>query len=213
MKIISIAGLIGSGKDTIADYLINSYNFTRMSYASSLKDAVAAIFHWDRHMLEGSTKESREIREQVDQWWATRLGISNLSPRWVLQNFGTDVCRKAFHDDIWIASLEKSLSEASSDVVISDCRFPNELKSLKNLGATTLRAERGERPYWYYDALSVNVSYIVNESQREVSRQRLSQWGIHPSEYSGVGLEYDHVVENNGTLEDLYSKVDSIINL
>lgn len=214
--IVSIAGLIGSGKDTIADYLINNYNFTRMSYASSLKDAAAAIFHWDREMLEGSTPESRELREQVDQWWANRLGIPNLSPRWVLQNFGTNVCRKYFHDDIWIASLEKKLSEANSNIVISDCRFPNELKSLKSLNATTVRVERGERPYWYHDALLVCANSGQDEQStimRNMSLSRLNQWGVHASEYSSVGLAYDHVIDNNGTLEDLYTKVDSIIHL
>ena len=90
--IIAICGLIGSGKDTTADYLVNIHQFRRDSFARTLKDAVAVVFGWDRELLEGRTKESRAWREQVDAWWATRLGIPDLTPRWVLQNWGTEVC-------------------------------------------------------------------------------------------------------------------------
>jgi cytidylate kinase len=50
--IIGVCGLIGAGKDTIADYLVNVHGFRRDSFAASLKDAVAAIFGWDRDMIE-----------------------------------------------------------------------------------------------------------------------------------------------------------------
>lgn len=208
--IVGITGRIGSGKDTIAEYLIANYGYQRMSYASTLKDAVAAIFHWDREMLEGSTKESREIREQVDEWWAKRLDMPHLTPRWVLQYFGTDVCRKAFHDDIWIASLENKLAKMGDNVVISDCRFPNELNSLKRLGATTIRVERGQKPQWYLDALIVSKG--KQHPMYNGAIKFLEQNKIHASEYSSVGLEYDHEINNDSTLEDLYSKVDSIVN-
>ena len=53
--IIGVCGFIGSGKDTVADYLQNFHEFRRESFASTLKDAVAAVFGWDRTMLEGRT--------------------------------------------------------------------------------------------------------------------------------------------------------------
>lgn len=208
--IVGITGRIGSGKDTIAEYLIANYGYQRMSYASTLKDAVAAIFHWDREMLEGSTKESRELREKVDEWWSKRLNIPHLTPRWVLQYFGTDVCRKAFHDDIWIASLENKLSKMGDNVVISDCRFPNELSSLKRLGATTIRVERGEKPQWYLDALIVSMG--EKHPMYNVAMTLLKEKGIHASEYSSIGLEYDYEINNDDTLDALYRKVDSIVN-
>ena len=108
--IIGLCGVMGSGKDTVADYLVNFHGWRRESFANSLKDGVANIFGWDRQMLEGRTKQSREWREQVDPWWATRLGMKDLTPRWVLQYFGTEVVRSGFHDDMWIASLENKLS-------------------------------------------------------------------------------------------------------
>ena len=54
--IIGICGLIGSGKDTAADYLVNFHEFRRLSFAASLKDAVSAIFNWDRELDRKSTR-------------------------------------------------------------------------------------------------------------------------------------------------------------
>ena len=68
--IIGICGFIGSGKDTVADYLVNFHGFRRESFANSLKDAVAVVFGWDRILLEGRTKEAREWREQVGLYYS-----------------------------------------------------------------------------------------------------------------------------------------------
>ncbi len=157
--IIGICGFIGSGKDTIADYLVNFHEFRRESFASTLKDAVSAVFGWDRTLLEGRTKEAREWREQVDPWWAERLDMLRLTPRWVLQYWGTEVCRKAFHDDIWIASLENKLRNSKDNVVISDCRFPNEITSIKNAGGKIIWVQRGALPEWYDVAVEANKGH------------------------------------------------------
>ena len=128
--IVGFVGLIGSGKDTAADLLVNDFGFKRDSFANTLKDAVSKIFHWDRDMLQGLSAESRAWREEVDDWWAERLGIPHLTPRWVLQFFGTDVCRDYFSNDIWVASLERKLMQSKDNVVISDVRFANEAQSI-----------------------------------------------------------------------------------
>ena len=93
-SIIGITGTVGSGKDTIADYLQNIHQFRRESFAHTLKDAVAAVFGWDRELLEGRTRESREWREQVDPWWTARLNIP-VTPRLVLQVWGTEEIGRA----------------------------------------------------------------------------------------------------------------------
>ena len=204
--IIGICGLIGSGKDTIADYLTNFHEFRRESFASTLKDAVANVFGWDRTMLEGRTKEAREWREQVDAWWAERLGIPHLTPRWILQNWGTEVCRKGFHDDIWIASLENKLRANTDDIVVSDCRFPNEIAAIKKAGGRVVRVVRGPEPEWYQLAVSRNRGPNGNSSWA-LSGRKLEQLGIHASETAWVGTRFDAVLDNNGTLEDLYQQV------
>ena len=204
--IIGVCGFIGSGKDTIADYLTNFHGFRRESFANSLKDAVAQVFGWDRTMLEGRTKSAREWREQVDPWWAERLNMPNLTPRWVLQYWGTEVCRKAFHDDIWIASLENKLRTSTDDIVISDCRFPNEIKSIKAAGGKVIRVVRGPEPEWY------EVARYANEG-KEMFKEKLSSYGIHASETAWVGTQFDYVLDNNETIDDLYTQVKGVINL
>jgi hypothetical protein len=204
--IIGICGFIGSGKDTIADYLTNFHEFRRESFANSLKDAVSMVFGWDRTMLEGRTKTAREWREQVDPWWAERLSMPHLTPRWVLQYWGTEVCRKSFHDDIWIASLENKLRNSGDDIVISDCRFPNEIKSIKQAGGIVVRVVRGPEPEWY------TVAEYANEGQ-ELFKQKLNELGIHASETAWVGTKFDYILDNNETIDDLYTQVKSVIGL
>jgi hypothetical protein len=202
--IIGICGLIGAGKDTAADYLVNFHEFRRDSFANTLKDAVSAVFGWDRELLEGRTKEAREWREQVDSWWAERLGIPHLTPRWVLQNWGTEVCRNAFHNDIWIASLENKLRRSRNNTVISDCRFYNEVAAIKNQGGRVIWIQRGITPHWYSIATQAN--------RGDSAAQRwLDQQGIHASEYSWAGTQFDYIVENNGSIDSLYRQLNDLL--
>lgn len=207
--IIGICGLIGAGKDTIADYLVNIHEFRRESFANTLKDAVAAVFGWDRVLLEGRTKEAREWREQVDPWWADRLEIPTLTPRWVLQYWGTEVLRNHFHDDIWIASLENKLRKTKDDIVISDCRFPNEIKAIKNQGGLVIRVVRGKDPDWMKSA----QSYMSGPSTIgwALGKDALQKAGIHASEYSWAATEFDTIVDNNSTIDHLYKQVSLLV--
>ena len=207
--IIGVCGFIGSGKDTVADYLVNLHHFRRESFANTLKDAVSAVFGWDRTMLEGRTKQARELREQQDPWWTNRLGIV-ITPRWVLQNWGTEVCRNGFHDDIWIASLENKLRHSRDDVVISDCRFPNEIAAIKKAGGRVVRVVRGAEPEWYDAAVSRNRGPDGNINWA-LSGRRLEQLGIHASETAWVGTGFDAVLDNNGTLDDLYQQIMHLV--
>jgi len=196
--IIAISGLIGSGKDTVADYLVNLHEFRRESFAGNLKNAMCEIFGWDREMLEGRSKSSREWREQVDEWWAKRLNMPHLTPRWILQHVGTDVIRGHFHDDMWLASLENKLRKTDDDIIISDVRFKNEVKMLKDLGAVCVEVTRGERPAWYQYALDDDT-------------KKLETLKVHRSEYDWIGTDFDATLDNNGTLDELYKQVEELI--
>lgn len=203
--IVGICGFIGSGKDTVADYLVNLHHFRRESFANSLKDAVSNVFGWDRTMLEGRTKQARDWREQVDPWWAQRLNMPKLTPRWILQQWGTEVCRRSFHDDIWIASLEHKLLSSKDDIVISDCRFPNEIQAIRAAGGLVVRVVRGPEPSWY------NLALQFNNVGCQYAKEQLQTHNIHTSETAWVGTAFDHVLDNNSTLDYLYTQVKNLL--
>jgi len=207
-KIIGLIGFIGSGKDTAADYLVEQHNFTRLSFAGTLKDAVAAVFGWDRELLEGKTDEARTWRECVDEWWANRLRMPQLTPRWVLQQWGTEVCRRNFHDDIWIASVEHKLAAIEDDIVISDCRFPNEIIAIHKQGGIVGRVMRGPDPGWFSLAVAANNHAHPYYSQ---SKKMFDDLNIHPSESAWIGSRMDFEIDNNSSLDQLYEKVEELI--
>jgi len=203
--IIGICGLIGSGKDTIADYLQNIHQFRRESFAHTLKDAVSSVFGWDRDLIEGRTRQSREWREQVDPWWAERLNMPTLTPRYVLQVWGTEVARCGFHDDIWIASLENKLRKTTDDVVISDCRFPNEIAAIRRAGGTVIRVTRGPDPKWFEMAQRANAG-------SEIDKLALERLAVHASETAWIGTQFDAVIDNNADgMDHLYQQINDLV--
>jgi len=208
-KLLGLVGFIGSGKDTVADYLCSHYDFQRDSFANTLKDAVASVFGWDRSMLEGKTPESRAWREEVDVWWSTRLNIPTLTPRWVLQHWGTEVLRNAFHDDIWIASLENKLRNSTTNTVVSDVRFPNEIAAIQKSGGSIVLINRGPLPEWYVHALKVNTLSENDPSWIE-HHEKLSKLKIHASETSWIGSTIDYTLHNDYSLERLYDQIDQL---
>ncbi|BDR26061.1 hypothetical protein RVBP17_1040 [Pseudomonas phage sp. 30-3] len=211
--IIGTLGFIGSGKNTVAKYLVENHNFIQDSFAAALKDLLSSTFSWDRTLLEGTTPESRRWRETTDTWWATKLGIPNFTPRYAMQYIGTDVLRMHFNDNLWILTLEKRLEsfiQNNKNVVVSDVRFKNEYNMLKQYGTKFIYVEN-VIPEWYNIALDLNTSdYTDKEKQNIIENSTLN--GVHISEWDWVGLGYDEKIINNSTLEELFLTVDSIIN-
>ena len=196
--IVGLIGLIGSGKGTVGDMLIEE-GFQHESFATSLKDAAASIFCWDREMLEGKTDESRAKREAIDPWWQERLDIPNFTPRVALQLLGTDVLRNHFHQDIWILSLEKRLQEIQNNIVVTDARFPNEVSMIRRQGGKVVRVKRGEDPEWF--ELSANNPDAMHHAYP----------GIHASEYMWINTKPDYMILNDGSMNDLKSTVKDLL--
>ena len=190
--LIGIVGLIGSGKDTVSDRLVEKHGYQKDSFAKSLKDAVASMFNWDREMLEGNTESSRHWREQPDKFWSEKFG-KPVTPRWVLQYFGTEVMRGQMYDAIWVDSCMGRYK--GQNTVIADTRFPNEVIQIRKQGGKIIRVKRGPDPEWF-------VNYVEGN---------IKPTGIHSSEYAWAKEEFDFVITNDSDKEDLYAKIDDLI--
>ena len=206
MQLVSLVGFKGSGKDSAGRHLVENHGFVNFSFAESLKDALASIFCWDRAMLEGDTPESREWRETVDVWWSDRLGIPNFTPRLAMQLVGTNVFRQHFNTDIWILNIERKLSLLPQDakVVLIDGRFPNELNLGRKYDATVVRVRRGDEPEWFDEAAWINAN--PTHADWKARYDALNEI-VHVSEWAWIGEAVHHVIENDGTLEDLYHNI------
>ena len=201
--IVLINGFIGSGKDTVANILVEHCGFKKFSFASTLKDAVSHIFSWDRELIEGSTPESREWRETVDQWWASKLNIPHFTPRFALQHIGTDVLRTHFCDSIWILALERKLANYQGNIVITDGRYKNEISTLTAQGAQVWQVSR-KNPDWY--------SYGVLAAEgNPAAIEHLKKLNIHQSEWDWLSAIPNHYIDNTGSLSDLEKTVISLI--
>lgn len=191
--IIGMCGLIGTGKDTVADVLVREYNFKKISFADKLKDGVATVFGWNRDMLEGKTDESRKWREATDKFWSEEVG-KDITPRLILQLFGTDCMRNGFFDGIWVSLVKQEiLAYPDNHYVIPDVRFENEAQMIKSINGEVWRIRRGPDPDWFKEYLENNV---VPKS-------------VHQSEWRWAKLDFDHIVYNDDSIEALRSQVSS----
>jgi hypothetical protein len=185
--IFGMVGFIGSGKGTVSDIFAREYHYRKFAFADSLKDAVASIFLWPRGLLEGDSETSRNFREQVDPWWSKKFGYE-VTPRLILQKFGTEACRNNISDNIWITALEKRI-QGYQDVVVTDVRFPNEIDFIRSVGGKIIWVKRGSLP-----------------TEEELSK-------MHISETAWFNQEVDHVIHNEGTINDLRENVKNVLSL
>lgn len=203
MKIIGINGKAGSGKTTIAEYIHKKYNYDIMSFADPLKDCVSAIFGWDRSLLQGDTQISRSFRETKDDKWS-KIMKSDITPRKMLQFFGTECCRDKLGEDIWLNSLYCRIK--SDYVVVSDMRFENEFDFIVSLGGIVVKVVRDEG-----NDSKINNLAILAKCGDKNALEYLKKLNIHQSEWDLCNKKFDYIIKNDGSLLDLYNKIDLMI--
>lgn len=216
-KIPNAAGIVGfkgSGKDTLARQFID-VGYEKYAFADTLKDVLSSIFGWERSLLEGDTIESRTWREEPDEWWEEKLKwnenktISSLYPRFTprvaMQMIGTDFFRKYFNDNIWILSLENKIKNKNK-IIVSDCRFPNEIKMIKDNDGIIIRVVRGPEPEW----LSVGIDAANGNT---CAADYLISKQIHMSEWAWLNQDIDLTIQNDGNPEKMFSLVNTYFNI
>lgn len=177
--LIGICGKAGSGKDTIGNHLVRKYNFEQIALADPLKRLVKDVFVLDDH-----TVYNRDAREQELKNW----------PRWsvrkLLQYVGTEMFRGHIDEDIWVKSLWLRVqSNPNTNYVVTDIRFPNELKYFVENGGKNFVSLKTVRNG--YDG---NVGLASHESEK-------------------YDLETDYIIANDSDIPTLYSNVDKIMDL
>jgi len=130
MTIIALTGYKQSGKSSVARTLQEQFGFTRMAFADPVKWAVQMIYGLSYDQLYGHLKEEPDPRY-------------DLTPRFIMQHFGTEVCRH-LHPDTWVLNLKRRMDylPGQSNVVIDDLRFDNEAKAVREWGGKVWRVAR-----------------------------------------------------------------------
>lgn len=125
-----------SGKDTIADHLVRTQGFVKVSWADALKEGVNAWHGWDERHAYG------DLKEVVDPYWG-------YSPREAYQKIGTDLVRNQWMQDFWVKAAMRRVEKhqlAGRPVVLADVRFPNEAAAILSLGGEVWRIDRPGLP-------------------------------------------------------------------
>lgn len=182
-SIVAICGLKRSGKDVVANYISNQFGHTHVKIAHKLKQITKLAFDFSDEELETSKKDTVHPRYGV-------------SPRVLMDFLGTQV----FQHDIgkvvpllkdnrcfWIDNLLQNATSRSK-LVISDLRFHHELERLQAF----LCENRGELTVIRVQREGTSTNHFVSEMESDT-------------------LDAHYVVQNNGTLSELYAKIDTIM--
>jgi hypothetical protein len=185
--IISVSGKIGSGKDTVAKIIQDAtpyYNWEVKKFAGKLKYVAT--------LLSGIPMEKWEDQE---------FKQTEMSPEWgmtyreFLQRIGTEAMRNGLHTDTWVNALFADYNESESNWIVTDTRFPNEIDMIQRLGGQVWRVRRGQDPFWL-------TRYRTRGKEPH---------SIHPSEWMWAKSEFDRIIHNDATLNELQDKVVSLV--
>lgn len=142
--IIGIAGYARSGKDTIADILVERHDFTKIAFADKLREGL----YWLNPMVSTGEQMIKDYdpRNVRVRWVIDRYSWDNYKEtpwgeeiRELLQRLGTEVGRNLLGENIWVEALDW---HAADNIVIPDMRFPNEIKAVESRRGFTWRVRR-----------------------------------------------------------------------
>ena len=199
--LVGVVGFIGSGKGTVGD-ILTEFGFNKISFASGVKDLAAEMFGWDRSLLEGDTDASRKFREELDPFWTKELG-KDFTPRLALQLLGTEVGRGIFHEDFWVIKTKNEIRKIGKDknFVVTDVRFPNEIKMIRENHGIIIEVSRGHNPHWR------DIAYQANHGEHHAETFMRERVKVHESEWRWIGSDIDRTISNDGTKDELKKKI------
>lgn len=129
--IIGLSGYARSGKDTVAEFLIEEYDFKRVAFADTIRDILYAM---------NPSIGSQGLKEMVDNYgWD--VAKANGEVRALLQTLGVSA-RTFMGDGVWISAAVRKMLDAETNYVIPDVRFTNEADMIKRIGGHVWRVNR-----------------------------------------------------------------------
>lgn len=133
--VVGMCGNMGTGKDSALNFLMKfpELKCVKFAFADPIRE-IGKIFGFT---MEQMTR--RDLKEALDDFW-------NVSPRWFMQRVGTEMFRKQWRDDVWIALAHKRICDLILKnprvIFISDVRFPNEAEFIHSIGGLVVRVQR-----------------------------------------------------------------------
>lgn len=192
---IGLSGFAQTGKTTVANYIEAKYGFKRQHIAEPLRAMLRTLlqrFKLDDELI--TRYLTGDLKEEL-------IPCLKVTSRHAQITLGTEWGRQLIDNDLWarLWSYEAEGSKAMNDSV----RFPNEEAAIQGaLGGFTILVTRpGTEP----------VAYKWGKLGRYLYTNFGLMWGVHDSERIDR-LNPDHVVVNDGTLEELYAKIDRIFS-
>lgn len=199
----SIVGLYSnfprSGKSTIAKYLVERYDYTRVSFADPLRKICADVL---RRM--GLSDTSIDYYLNIDK--SAIIQGTNTTGRRLMQFTGTQYLRHQLTPDYsvkaWAKTVEDLRAQGCLRIVCDDMRYPNELALLRSYYACTVGIDRrASKPKKWIapHALGPIINKIPGLNQLF--------YPYHCSDNQLSLGDMNFVVENNGTIEELQYNV------
>jgi hypothetical protein len=134
--IIGLSGWARAGKDTVADHLEKNYGFTKLSFATPMRDALVAL---DPVINIAGQYVSLAQAVRLSGWENLKSMSNDIRP--LMQRLGTEVGRNMFGENFWV-NLAMQEAEKYENVVFADCRFKNEANAIKEAGGQLWRVMR-----------------------------------------------------------------------
>jgi hypothetical protein len=133
---IGLSGYAQSGKDTVADFLVETFGYEKVAFADAIREALVAL---NPRVSVGNMP--MKLSSAVSSFGWEFLKKEDTGVRELLQRFGTEVGRELFDQNIWVDLALDSVPDGGL-VVFSDVRYPNELEAIKASGGAVWRVNR-----------------------------------------------------------------------
>ena len=133
-NVILVNGLPRAGKDTLADYLVQKYNYTKFSFADELKDIICRTFDIDREDLDYFKNDEISLCYNNGARYEEVINFRDL-----LRRFGTEGMKPAFGNNVWADLLYNKIRNSEhKNIVVPDFRFLCEFQQHPDLNIKTI---------------------------------------------------------------------------